>query len=311
MVIIPFPARRRSQAVATDPDPQPTLAALVPDYAAARLARGRMPRGVDRYCDHLRLFITWLSPRATTADLLPAQIDAYVTSRAAWADATRLGALTALRSFCQWAVKQGHMDADPTLAIEWPKRKPHAPRPLSRTELRRLWRILADVPTGPRAAVRMHLRNTLAIHLMYFAGLRIAEAAGLRWEHIDTEAGILTVREGKGGKDRSVPICQALTKSLQAAGPKESGPVLESNRGGAIGYGGLDHLFARWLAKRGLRITAHRLRHSFATEMLRAGVDLRAIQELMGHSDISTTAIYLLVDVERLRDAVEKLPSAW
>ena len=87
--------------------------------------------------------------------------------------------------------------------------------------------------------------------------------------------------------------------------------MLTSKQGTAIGYKSLDHIFARWLPARGLKISAHRLRHSYATELYRAGADLHAIQQLLGHSDISTTMMYTLCDAERLRDTVELLPSEW
>lgn len=288
-----------------------SLETTIVRWDAALRAHGRRPRGVDRYAEQARAFARWMGDDATIADVDADRIEDYLVerTRAGWAPSTRLGALTAIRSLCRWAVKRRLIADDPTLGVEWPKRPRKAPKPLSRPQLSQLWAILADVPRSPGRAWQ-HRRNALACRLMYFCGLRIAEATALRWEDIDLDAGQLTVREGKGGKDRTVAIPSAFVAQLRPIA-QASGPVLTTRTGTAIGYKSLDHLFARWLPTRGLRISAHRLRHSFATELYRAGADLHAIQQLLGHSDISTTMMYTLCDAERLRSAVELLPVIW
>lgn len=289
------------------------LTDLVPRWRATLLARGRRPRGVARYVDLVGQLARHLGDTATPADITAVRLEDYLAEKTidGWAPSTRLGALTATRSFCAWCVRRGILDADPTAALEWPKRTRKAPKPLSRAQLAQLWAILDDVPEQPAAAWQ-HQRNALCCRLMYFCGLRIAEAAALRWEHVDLDAGVLQVYAGKGGKDRPVPLHQSLLAAFRLAAPASgSGPVLTTPAGTAIGYTSLDHVFARWLPARGLKISAHRLRHSFATELYRAGVDLHAIQQLLGHSDISTTMMYTLCDAERLRDAIDVLPSAW
>lgn len=290
------------------------LVALVPRWRAALLARGRRPRGVARYADHLSKLAAWLGPDATPAAITADRLEDYLADRtlAGWATATRMGAMTAARSFCVWCVARRLLERDPTAQMDWPTRQRKAPKPLSRGELRRLWAILDAVPARPAPTAWQHRRNALACRLMYFAGLRIAETAALRWEDVDLEARTAIVREGKGGKDRALPLADALVAELRVVAPASGqGPVLTTKGGRPIGYKSLDHVFARWLPKRGLKISAHRLRHSFATELYRAGVDLHAIQQLLGHSDISTTMMYTLCDAERLRGAVGMLPERW
>jgi integrase len=155
-------------------------------------------------------------------------------------------------------------------------------------------------------------RNRRAIYLMLYGGLRIAEASALLWRDVDLDTRVLWVRDGKGGKDRSIPIHPVLLKELLAAPDRDQVPAVLANlQGLPINPKSLAHLFERQLRKLGVHITAHQLRHSFATEMLRAGADLRSIQELMGHEKLETTQRYLMVDAERMRAAVNLLPEAW
>jgi site-specific recombinase XerD len=147
---------------------------------------------------------------------------------------------------------------------------------------------------------------------MLFSGLRLSEAAALRWCDVDLEVRELMVVDGKGGKDRVVPLHPALVEELcQVRSPKPSWAVLGQRDGKPLTHKSLAHIFERWLADLGIRITAHRLRHSFATEMLRHGADIRAIQDLMGHTSLETTQRYLALHNEQLRGAIEKLPPSW
>ncbi len=148
---------------------------------------------------------------------------------------------------------------------------------------------------------------------MLYAGLRLAEAAALLWRDVDLHAGLLVVQEGKGGKARVLPLHPTLQAELhQAAGRAEPGAAVAGKRDGTpLEPKALAHIFDRWLPVQGVKgISAHRLRHTFATEMLKAGVALPDIQEALGHADISTTRIYLRVDIARVRVAVGRLP-AW
>lgn len=147
---------------------------------------------------------------------------------------------------------------------------------------------------------------------MLFGGLRISEAAALRWREVDLDAATLMVIDGKGGKDRMVPLHPTLLNELtRVEAPRKTWTVAGKPDGSPVKQKSLAHIFERWLPGFGLNISAHQLRHSFATELLRAGADLRSIQELLGHTSLETTQRYLTLSNHQLRVAVDKLPSSW
>lgn len=301
--------------------PSPRLMDLMPEYEAYQLhRRKRRPRGVARYVHVLTLCFAELGQEATITDLTSEWLGSYQQSIGErLATNTALLTLTALRSFCRWAVKVKHLAHDPTQELEAPKKYRPAPKPLSRQQLRDLFRVLAEPMFDTEHGRAQWARNRRVVFLMLFAGLRLAEVTALRWADVDLEAGSIIVREGKGGKDRAVPIHPALAIELGKAGLMAP----ESAVAGRIDHRpytdpqALAHIFERYIPSRAkalgltLRFSAHQLRHSFATEMLRGGADLRAIQGLLGHSSLETTQCYLLVDTGRFRDAVSLLPSGW
>jgi integrase/recombinase XerD len=130
---------------------------------------------------------------------------------------------------------------------------------------------------------------------------------------VDLDAAELVVRDGKGGKDRVVPIHAKLLGELRVAAAESRSPWAVAGKadGFALTSKSMAHLFERWLPRLGIEITAHQLRHSFATEMLRGGANLRDIQDLLGHANLSTTERYLMVSGARLRGAVDTLPEDW
>ncbi|MBX0326965.1 tyrosine-type recombinase/integrase [Oscillochloris sp. ZM17-4] len=229
------------------------------------------------------------------------------------AGATMGNRLSCIRGFCRWARREGMIDDDPTRDVEWPKKKLTAPRPLKPAQLRELLASLKQPPEN-RYHHSMWKRGRLAIILMLFSGLRLAEAAALRWEHIDLDDGLLMVYEGKGGKDRNVPLHSMLRLNLEHVPEAErTGSVLKNIDGEDISRRSLESLMRRLprVLNLSYRFTAHQLRHSFATQILRHGGDLRSIQVLLGHSSLETTMRYILVDPEQARAAVDCLPAGW
>jgi len=154
-----------------------------------------------------------------------------------------------------------------------------------------------------------HRRNRRAVLLMLYAGLRMGEVIALRWQDVDLEHALL-VRDGKSGRSRSLPLHPVLLAELRMASGQPKSAVAGTMKGTPL-VREIDHLFRRWLRKQGIEISAHQRRHSFATELMRQGVNLRAIQELLGHKQLETTQRYLMVEVEHLRSAVEQLPTEW
>ena len=217
--------------------------------------------------------------------------------------------LTALRAFALWATRAGHMPGDPTAGITWPRRIRPAPKPLTPSELARLWSILADEPEGYIEQWR-HRRNRLAILLLYYAGLRRGEAARLRVADVNLTSALLTIRYSKSS-DRAVAVHPELLAALAeaCAGRRQSDPVLQSEHGPVMTSADVGKIFEGWLVRRGLRITAHRLRHTFATQIYRRSRDLLALQQALGHRSPETTKMYTAIDVEDQRQAVNLLPS--
>lgn len=292
------------------------LLALLPDYEAyQRDRRKRRPRGIARYVVLLRQCFESLGPGATLDDFTYDGLDAYLTMIGARSSAnTTLLNISALRSFGTWAVKTKRLGSNPAHDLDAPKKHRPAPKPLSRADLRLLFAILSKQQGTSAHAERQWRRNRRAIFLMLFAGLRLSEVTALRWCDVDLDAGSLTVRDGKGGKDRAVPLHPTLHTELALHAPREAHMAVAGRTDTHTCYTdpqALAHIFERYLPKRGLRISAHRLRHTFATELLRGKTDLRTIQELLGHSDLNTTQMYLLVDASQHREAVATLPSSW
>jgi len=183
-----------------------------------------------------------------------------------------------------------------------PKVPRSLPKSLTREEVKRL---LSVIPEGRK-------RDRLIVMLLYGAGLRVSELCNLKIGDVDLDRGIITVRGGKGAKDRVIPIPASLADMIRdyiASRSDDSEYVIVEERRrkkGKLSTKTVWYLLKRYGEKAGVEVTPHRLRHSFATHMLERGVDIRAIQELLGHSNLSTTQIYTRVTVEHLKKAQEK-----
>ena len=248
-------------------------------------------------------FCRWLDARDTALDAVDVRTLAeYVSHLGAarpgrrpsrLAPATVARKLAAVRAFLRHALGSARVP-DAPLAPRRGRRLPDAPRP---AELEGELRSLEG--EGPVA-----LRNRALVELVYSAGLRSAEAVGLDLGDVDFEQELVRVRHGKGGKERVVPLGEEaafwVARYLRDARPA---PAADAN----------DALF---VSARGRRLDTstlrrlsphpHRLRHAFATHLLEGGADLRTIQELLGHSSLSTTQVYSHVDARRLRRVYDR-----
>lgn len=290
----------------------PTIHSLLPAYERSMRSRGQRPRGIQRYIAHLRSFLVHAGNDFDIVDLKPRDIRRFQEVRCEEvAIRTVHGALTALRSFCCWAIEEEYISTDPTTGMRWPKLPETAPKALTRQQLRRLMTALEepiDLAIHERWQWR---RNRRVILLMLFAGLRMSEVIDLRWRDVDLDNRVLVVRDGKGGRARSLPIHAALAKELNRVAIKNPEYAVAGRSDGAPVSRDHDKMFRRWLKERGVELSAHQLRHTFATELMRSGANLRYIQELMGHRSIETTQRYLLVEPDVLRVAVAQMPAAW
>jgi integrase/recombinase XerD len=263
------------------------------------------PRTVDAYRRDLSDFSAWLD--GLPAEASAEQVAAYLARlRADGLAATTIARrVAALRSFFRHQVLLGSRPDNPAAELELPRRRRALPKTLSPGEVERL--IEAAAGTTPRS-----LRDRALVELLYGAGLRVSEAVGLERAAIDLE-GRLVRTIGKGSKERVVPIgreaAEALRRYLARGRPyldKRHRPELFLNaQGGALTRAGAFLILKKLAESAGLepeRVHPHLLRHSFATHLLEGGADLRSVQEMLGHADLSTTELYTHVSDRRRRE---------
>lgn len=291
----------------------PAIAGTLDSFAAGLAGRKVRPRTTTTYLKALRRFARSLGSEPTIADVSAENIGRYQVARADLAAATIAKDLSAIRSYCRWCIDAGLRVDDPTLRITWPKRIEPIPRCLKQRELRMLDQILA-VPLPLLDTKKRHVRERerRIILLMLYAGLRLSEVPKLDWRDVDLDTLTLTVRDGKGGRDRALPIHERVAADLRLTPEKQQrGAVCGHLNGRPISYKSVPHVFDRWLKEEGLDISAHQLRHTFATQLLWAGADLRTIQRLLGHASLATTERYLSVEMQQKQQAVSLLPDHW
>ncbi|HJY87984.1 MAG TPA: site-specific tyrosine recombinase XerD [Candidatus Acidoferrales bacterium] len=216
--------------------------------------------------------------------------------------------LVTLRNFFKFALREGAVRADPTLNLDSPKLRKSLPSYLRVDEIERLLEL-------PDPRTTLGARDKALLELLYSTGLRVSEAVGLRVGDLEMQMGCLRCL-GKGNKERLVPVGRralaAVEHYLREARPEllrarrraAPGPYLFVNRqGGQLSRVGMWKILASYGRRAGLRskLTPHKLRHSFATHLLEGGADLRSVQLMLGHADISTTQIYTHVVEERLK----------
>ena len=217
--------------------------------------------------------------------------------------------VSTMRSFFRFLVREGILDASPVSDVKAPRIGRPLPKYLTLTQVERL--LSAPDDRSPEG-----IRDRAMLTLMYASGLRASEVVTLRLENVDVNAGFLYVL-GKGGKERVVPVADAALAALSEyitgaragfLGKRTTSAMFLSRRGTAITRQTLWNRIRRWALAAGIaeRISPHTLRHSFASHLLSGGADLRAVQAMLGHSDIATTQIYTHVTPERLRDVHRK-----
>ncbi|TMM10864.1 MAG: tyrosine recombinase [Actinobacteria bacterium] len=269
--------------------------------ASTRLA----PKTVEAYRRDLADAADFL--KASPASATPQRLAEYVAGlRARGLAATTIARrIAALRSFYRHQLLIGVRTDNPAAELELPRRPRTLPRTLSPGEVERL--IEAANGTTPRS-----LRDRALVELLYGAGLRVSEAVGLDRSAVDLEQRLVRAF-GKGSKERVVPIgreaVEALRRYLARGRPyldRRHRPELFLNaQGGALTRAGAFLILRKLAASAGLepeRVHPHLLRHSFATHLLEGGADLRSVQEMLGHADLSTTERYTHVSDRRRRE---------
>lgn len=214
--------------------------------------------------------------------------------------------LSAVRSLFRWMLREGIAEHNPAAAVRAPKSPRHLPATLDADSIAQLLEIPCDTPLA--------IRDKAIMELFYSSGLRLSELANLRWEQLDLVSGMVTVT-GKGNKTRMVPVGRMASAALlewrknQGVYTSFDQPfVFVSQRGTPIAVRTIQTRIRHWAKHQGIpqNIHPHLLRHSFASHMLESSGDLRAVQELLGHADISTTQIYTHLDFQHLAKVYDK-----
>ena len=263
---------------------------------------------LESYCNDLRQFSVWLENsrninliEAGHSDLL--EFLAYKVSIKVKANTTSRE-LSSLKRFYRFLLRQGKIQADPSLNISAPKLPRSLPKNLTEKDVEVLL-------SAPDVKQLIGLRDRTMLEVLYASGLRVSELVNLKVAQVSLNTGVVRVM-GKGGKERLAPLGEEALNwinhyikeaRLMLLGEKTSEALFVTARGSAMTRQAFWHLIRRHAIQAGINkpLSPHTLRHAFATHLLNHGADLRVVQLLLGHSDISTTQIYTHVASARLK----------
>jgi integrase/recombinase XerD len=271
--------------------------------------RGLSDRTLSAYRRDLARWVAHLLERGveTPSQVTPGDLREWVFALkdAGLAPSSIRRAQSAVRTYFAFLLAEGAVDVDPTERLESPRMGRRLPDVLSREEVDRLL-------AAPDPDAWLHWRDRAILELLYASGVRVSELVELPLSALDLEEGFITVF-GKGSKERLVPVgepaLRAVRRYLAEVRPKldrgaGKGRVFLNARGAPLSRTAVWSLVKESARRVGItrKVSPHTLRHTFATHLLEGGADLAAVQELLGHADISTTQIYTHVDREYLRD---------
>jgi len=270
-----------------------------------RLEKGLSDNTVASYERDLLQFAAFLGPRQHALRHASPEDVRQFLAQGDWRPSTRARKTASLRSFYAAAFRDGLTESDPTGSLAGSRLETELPRTLTVEEVERM---LSAPATDPRG-----LRDKALLETLYGAGLRASEVLALRIQDLDLEVGFVRTI-GKGDKERVVPLGRQAIRALQmyqargrrllgGAGRIKGPELFLNNRGRRLSRQGLHLIVKRYARQVGLPddVSAHTLRHSFATHLLEGGADLRAVQEMLGHADLSTTQIYTHVSTAHLQ----------
>ena len=265
--------------------------------------RNLSPATIQSYQEDLRHFVGWLDEKAIDLkELTPERLDDFLTFTAGQVEYSPTSIarhFSSLRGFLKYMQKEGEYDYSTESMLERPKLGHYLPQYLTREEV--------DSVFESAANGKNPLRDTALFELMYSAGLRISETLGIKLSQLDLDNEWLTPI-GKGNKQRLVPLGSKAKENLKAwiedgrplTHPTTDNVILNS-RGKPMTRMGAWKIVQQHTAHLTKQVSPHTFRHSFATHCLEAGMDLRVLQELLGHADISTTQIYTHIDKEFIK----------
>ncbi|MDX9739643.1 MAG: tyrosine recombinase XerC [Gammaproteobacteria bacterium] len=286
------------------------LGAGLERFAAHLDARGVSPRTRQAYLRDLESFRAWCAGRGLTLCSAPGapQIRDFIAAehRRGLGPRSLQRLLSSLRAFFAWLMDAGHIDRNPTLGVRSPQVRRRLPETLDVDQTARL---LDTDTTDPLAA-----RDLALMELIYSSGLRLAEVLSLDLEDVDLQEGVVRVT-GKGARARIVPVGTAARSAVQrylqtAEGRRSPGEraLFLAKNGKRLSARSVQARIAAWGRRQGIdtHVHPHMLRHAFATHLLESSGDLRAVQELLGHADLSTTQIYTHLDFQHLAQVYDQ-----
>jgi integrase/recombinase XerD len=260
------------------------------------------------YRRDLTLYGDWLSDQGLAQGEMDrtceADLNAYFAFKHEASKATSANRrLTVLKRYFRWALRERRLTQDPTLKLQSARQALRVPKTMSEAQVDDLLRAPDESPLG--------LRDSAMLELLYASGLRVSELVSLKTYHLGMNEGVLRIM-GKGNKERLVPFGQVARESINTyltegrpaiLGGQQTEDLFVTARGSAMSRVMFWMLVKKYARVAGIHspLSPHTLRHAFATHLLNHGADLRAVQLLLGHADISTTTIYTHVARERLK----------
>ena len=292
---------------------EPVDIGLIEQFSDALwLERGLSRNTLSAYQTDLRHFALWLENEGK--GLLAADrydLQRYLAMQYELGKKGRSTArlLSCLRQFYRYGVREGLIKADPTAQIESPKLGRPLPKSLTEDEVDALL-------SAPDTETPEGFRDRTMFEVLYATGLRVSELVGLRPEQVSLNQGLVQIM-GKGGKERLVPLGEEALDWMQrfSAGPRQEmlggricDAIFPTRRGSGMTRQAFWYNIKKYAVKAGIskELSPHTLRHAFATHLLNRGADLRSVQLLLGHSDLSTTQIYTHIAKQRLSDVLKK-----
>ena len=307
----------------------PTLATLLDEWLDERQSDRGLSRNTEAaYRNDLRVLAERVAgpgaepalARLTADDLSTAAIRGALAelAREGRAPASRNRVRSTAGSMCRWLVRRGLLVADPTAEIDRPTQPRRLPVALTDDQLAAV--LAAATSTDPAARLPWPERDRALVAVLAGAGLRASELCGLNLTDITLAADPTMRVHGKGSKDRTVPLPPEVAATItdylatrdQRMNKPEENAVFLGSRGNRLQRRGLDHLVASWFTRAGIRQppgeAAHAFRHTYAVGLVANGAGLPAVQELLGHSNLATTSVYLRATAAHLHDTVRAAP---
>jgi len=272
-----------------------------------RLNRNLSPHTLRAYDSDLSQYLEFLTGHLSkpASAIAPREVDSQAVRgfldslhRRGSSRASVARRVSALRAFGRWLVREGHIDADPASLVGAPKVEQKLPTHLDMKEV-------VGMIESADTSTPLGRRDRAILELFYASGLRLSELVGLDVEDVNLSGRVARVA-GKGGKERIVPFNNSTAKAIKAylkdRGDEEGDALFLNYQGTRLSTRGVDRVVRRYAREAATRlgVSPHALRHSFATHLLQAGADLRAIQELLGHERLSTTQRYTHLDAASL-----------